>query len=304
MRGRFVTTFFATWVLLVRTAEVAQAQEPPSPPVFLPSTGMNVTGGQDPAAGVWDVRATPASEGSEGGAPQVAVREKECRTYHLPPAGVGRTVQRELRDQLASAAGELVAGEWYYLECRWVDTDEVDFADMWQYNPAEPEAGPSPEVLARQAYDQVPLVVPQPRTSPPADAEQIVGFPTWLWVEPAAWQTFSATAAIPGLSVTVTASPRHVTWDTGDGTTFTCAGAGTPWNPAAGDGQTTDCSHTYQYVSSARPSGRYRVTATVTWSVTWEASTGEAGTLADASRTAAFGLAVGERQAVVSYAPG
>jgi hypothetical protein len=43
------------------------------------------------------------------------------------------------------------------------------------------------------------------------------------------------------------------------------------------------------------------VSATVTWSVAWQASTGEGGTLVDASRTATFGLEVTERQAVVAY---
>ena len=228
------------------------------------------------------------------------VREKICRTYHLPN-GTPLSAERAVRDQLDSASGELVAGQWYYLECRWVDNDEVDFADRWLYDPADPESGPSPEVLARQAYDQVPLVIPEPRTAPPANAEQLVGFPTWLWVEPAVWQTFTASAAIPGLSVTVTATPRHIAWDMGDGTQLTCNGPGTAWNPAGGDGQTTDCEHAYQFVSAEEPDGRYRVSVTVTWSVAWQASTGETGVLPDASRTASFGLAVGERQAIVRY---
>lgn len=212
--------------------------------------------------------------------------------------------ERQTRHQLDAASDSLAEGEWYYLECRWVDNDEIDFADLWQYDPADPESGPSPEALARQAYDQVPLVVPQPRTSPPADAEQLVGFPVWLWIDPAAWQVFNAEAAIPGLSVTVTAMPRQVSWDMGDGTQFTCVGPGTPWDPAGGDGQTTDCEHTYQFVSADEPDGRYRLTATVTWSVAWQASTGESGTLADASRTATLRLDVSERQAVVAYGSG
>jgi hypothetical protein len=281
------------------TAAALQTDEPGSG--YL--TGSSVTGGQEPAAQVWGVEASSGGPSQRAGTPRAPVREKVCRTYHLP-TGTALSAERAVRDQLDSAAGELVEGQWYYLECRWVDTDEVDFADRWLYDPADPESGPSPEVLARQAYDQVPLVIPQPRTAPPADAQQLVGFPTWLWVEPAAWQTFTASAAIPGLSVTVTATPRRIGWDMGDGTRLTCTGPGTPWNPAGGDGQTTDCEHAYQFVSTDRPGGRYQVSATVTWSVTWQASTGETGVLPDASRTATFGLAVSERQAIVTYGDG
>lgn len=286
--------------LIVLPAAVLQADEPRSG--YL--TGSSVTGGQEPGARVWEVEATGGGASSQSEAPQAPVREKDCQTYHLPAATRPLSAGQAVTDQLGSAAGELVEGQWYYLECRWVDSGAIDFADRWMYDPADPESGPSPEVLARQAYDQVPLVIPQPRTAPPADADQVVGFPTWLWVEPAVWQAFTAEAAIPGLSVTVTATPRQVAWDMGDGTRFTCDGPGTPWNPDGGDGQVSDCEHAYQFVSAGEPGGRYRVTVTVTWSVSWQASTGETGTLADASRTAAFGLRVGERQAIVRYGAG
>jgi hypothetical protein len=95
-----------------------------------------------------------------------------------------------------------------------------------------------------------------------------------------------------------------VTWSMGDGATVTCDGPGTPWNPDGGDGQTTDCSHVYQHVSADQASGRYPVSATVTWAVTWSSTTGDGGTLADASRTTTFDLDVTERQAVVTYGTG
>lgn len=228
---------------------------------------------------------------------QGPVRQKVCETYELPARERALSMERPAtRDHLRNTDA-LVPDHWYYLECRWVDTGEVDFADRWQYDPADPTSGPDAETLAEQAYDQVPLAVPQPRTSPPADAEQLVGFPVWLWIDPAAWQPFEAEAAIPGLSVTVTATPRDVTWELGDGTQLTC-GPGTAWDPAAGRGQTTDCQHTYQFV------GDYDVTATVTWSVAWEASNGESGTLADATRTAVVPLTVTQRQAVVGRGGG
>jgi hypothetical protein len=297
---RVVLSGAALLTLASPASDLAGAGTSPQPP----TSGMWVTGGQDPAARVWEVEAAPAGEGRRAGGPVAPVRRKVCETYHLPGETQPLSAERAVRDQLASSAGELVAGQWYYLECRWVDDGQVDFADLWQYNPADPASGPSPEALARQAYDQVPLVIPQPRTAPPATSEQLVGFPIWLWVQPVVWRPFSARAAIPGLAVTVTATPRQVIWDMGDGTRLACDGPGTPWDPQGGDDQATDCEHSYQFVSASEPGGRYRVTVTVVWSVAWRASTGETGTLADASRAAAFGLTVGQRQAVVTYGTG
>jgi hypothetical protein len=180
----------------------------------------------------------------------------------------------------------------------------VQFDSFVYEAPDAAAAGPAPPsaaVVALQASQQVPLVVPRPQTSPPPGSELLVGLPTWLWIDPAAWQPFTATASVPGVSVTVTATPRHVVWQMGNADEVTCTGPGTPWDPAGGDDQRTDCSYTYQWVSAHDPDGVYHASATVIWAVTWAASTGETGTLADASRTAALDLTVTERQAVITY---
>ena len=212
--------------------------------------------------------------------------------------------------ELLGTAGELVDGQWYYRECRRVADSEVDLAGFFQFQAVPQDAGgsgaatastpPSAQLLAQQAYDRVPLPLPQGRTSPPADGEVLVGFPIWLWIDPGVWRSFTAQAAVPGLSVSVTATPSHVTWDMGDGAQVTCTGPGTPWDPADG-GQRSDCTHAYQFVSADQPGERYRVTVTVVWAVTWEASSGESGTLPDATRTSGFPLEVTERQAVISH---
>ena len=199
-------------------------------------------------------------------------------------------------------------GNAYYRECRYADDGRVASYDRFVYQPgtgpapAAAAAAPQPpdvEAIAREVYAEVPLVLPQPHTSPPADAPQLVGFPVWLWVDGAVWQEFEAHAGVSGVTVSVVAHPDHVTWKMGDGTTVTCDGPGTPWGPGAGD--SSDCSHTYQFVSADEPGGRYQSSVTVTWTVTWSASTGQSGELPPASRTSGFSLLVTERQAVIRY---
>jgi hypothetical protein len=81
-----------------------------------------------------------------------------------------------------------------------------------------------------------------------------------------------------------------------------CYGPGTPYDPAVDDdAQRTDCSHVYRDVSTGEPGGVYHASATTTWSLAWQASTGETGTLPDVGRTTTFDLTVTERQAVVTY---
>jgi hypothetical protein len=118
----------------------------------------------------------------------------------------------------------------------------------------------------------------------PAGA-QLVRLPTWLWVDPAGWAPRSATAAVPGVAVTATATPSRVVWSMGDGATVACASAGTPFragtDPAAAS---PDCGHTYRSSSQERPGGVFPVRATVFWTVTWSGA-GQSGHFDDLSTT-------------------
>ncbi|WP_436793884.1 hypothetical protein [Actinospongicola halichondriae] len=185
---------------------------------------------------------------------------------------------------------QLVEEQYYWLTC----TDAAGatvVARLFQYLPGETAI--TPDELARRARDQLAIRYPEPRTSPGFGVDQIVGIETWMWIDAAAWQPVSATASIPGLSVSATATPRQVTWDMGDGTTVVCDGPGMPYDagrPIAD--QSSDCTHVYQRL------GARTASATVVWSVEWESSDGGGGTLADASRTTQFPMTVVERQAV------
>ena len=101
------------------------------------------------------------------------------------------------------------------------------------------------------------------------------------------------------VAATVTATPVEVVWDTGDGTTTTCD-AGTPYDPTRPPAdQRSGCTHVFTRTSAGRPGGTYAVTATVTYEVTWSASTGGAGTLGTLTRSTTIPVRVVEAQALI-----
>jgi hypothetical protein len=158
---------------------------------------------------------------------------------------------------------------------------------------------PGPAALARHAVSR--LVLPQPAVelNPSVSAAQLVGLPTWLWVEPVWWTPHSASAFVPGVTVTATATPTQVRWVMGDGAVVTCSGAGTPYAEAADPAAASpDCGHTYRRSSAAQPGGVYAMSATVTWQVSWSGG-GASGALAPLTSTTQVLVPVAEVQAVI-----
>lgn len=160
------------------------------------------------------------------------------------------------------------SGAWYVYKC-----DEAGVIDALYRAPVwipdtRSGASPSPAQLAEQARRQLLLPSPQIKANP--GVEQLVNLPTWLWLDSASWGARSATAQVPGVSVTAVARPTWVLWSMGDGTLVTCSGQGTPF-PAGGNAgaASPDCGHTYRISSAHQNSQAFPVTATVHWSVTW-----------------------------------
>jgi len=131
----------------------------------------------------------------------------------------------------------------------------------------------------------------------------IVGLPTWMWVEPASWQPLTATAAIPGLSATVTAAPVRTRWDMGDDSDeVICEGPGVPFDFSRDETQQhTDCSHIYQWGSTDQPGGTYTITGFIDWELHWTATNGAGGTLADTSRGTSIDVHAAEIEAQICY---
>ena len=122
-----------------------------------------------------------------------------------------------------------------------------------------------PAVVGQEAVKQLAFGSPSIEMAPPNGNPQLVNVATWLWIDPGAWRTLTATANAGTVTATAAATPAKVVWGMGDGHTVTCDGPGTPYN-ASTPNATSDCSYTW-----TEP-GSYQVTATVYWSVTWTAT--------------------------------
>ncbi len=156
----------------------------------------------------------------------------------------------------------------------------------------------SPEVLARQARAKLSLPEVVITMNPPGD--QLVNLPIWLALDAGSWRVRSATASVPGVSVTATARPMTVAWSMGDGTTKTCDGPGTAWTSGTDPkAASPDCGHVYRRSSAGAAGGAYTVSATVTWEVTW-AGAGQSGTVPGLTTSGQVQTRVQESHAVVS----
>jgi hypothetical protein len=203
--------------------------------------------------------ATPASAGT-GSSSAGSSNEPICTYMPLGPRGT---------KLLGKGGAE--PGEWYIPGCKWPDGYVGDpMPAVWIVGqpPAPPE---SPTYLAQQAVADLPLGSRQIGMSPPPNRPQIVNVSTWLWIV-GTWRGRTATADAGPVAATATAVPDKVVWSMGDGHVVTCYGPGTPYNDnEPSSDQSTSCSYTYASPSSAAPDGRYTVTATIYYRVSWVA---------------------------------
>jgi hypothetical protein len=168
---------------------------------------------------------------------------------------------------------------------------------VWIANGAP--ALPDPQVLAAQAESTLALPNPTLDSSPAVGVPQVVQLPTWVWLPAAQWAAQSATASVPGESITASASPVSVSLSWGDGTTSTCQGPGTPFvagvsNPAA---ESPNCGHTYLVTSAGAPGGQFAVTATLAWAISWSGG-GTSGTFPDLTTSSTVRWSVAQIQAI------
>ncbi len=277
--------------------------------------GAGTGGGQRPGSvpggtgsGAGDTPGKPGS-GTGGGSPDTDPGRWRCsyvRSDYQPPASGGVVAAAFTARPLAApgsapAAAAAPKGAWYVYKCTGKGAADAIYRPP-VFIPDTPAAPgpvlPDPAALARQAYDQLRLPSPGIRLSPAG--RQLVNLPTWLWLDRAGWGAASATAAVPGESVTATAVPTSVTWVLGDGSTVTCHGPGTSYTSSMNaSGGSPDCGHMYLRSSAGQPGAAFAVTATVHWSVTW-AGAGQAGTFAGLTTTATVNVPVAESQALTS----
>ncbi|WP_275560537.1 hypothetical protein [Streptomyces sp. 5-6(2022)] len=196
-------------------------------------------------------------------------------------------------------------GAWYVYKCDAGGTRDAFYRPpVWIPDGPQADDGPpvSPAALAEQARSQLRLPSPKIKASP-AD-EQLVTLPTWLWLERSAWRRVTATASVPGVSVTAVARPTSVDWSMGDGGSKVCHGPGTPYRPSEASKPTSnprksspDCGYTYRSSSAGQPGDAYPVSATVHWSVTWSGAD-QSGSFPGLTTTSTASFRVAESQAV------
>lgn len=189
-------------------------------------------------------------------------------------------------------------GGWFMLLCSPDGKDPDSRGPIWV--PAGADAPPplTPEQVAQIARRQLRPPAPKIMASPAGD--QLVNLPTWMWLDRGSWTAVSATASVPGVSVTAIARPTSVIWSMGDGSSVTCTGAGSPF-PAGSDPKSAspDCGHTYKASSAGRPAEAFPVTATVQWTVSWSGA-GQSGTFPNLSTNASAAFRVAESQGITT----
>ena len=118
------------------------------------------------------------------------------------------------------------------------------------------------------------LVKMIPNTEPvwsPLMPTQYVSWPTYVWLDKAKTTDVKLDVSIPSASATMTAKATKVVFNSGiPSDAVTCAGI---------PSKREDCSYTYWHTSKDEPNRRYRASVSVTWEITWTATTGESGTL-------------------------
>ena len=203
-----------------------------------------------------------------------------------------RYVPVDYRD---SAGQPTKPGGWYMVLCSPDGKDPYSHGPVFLPNGADGVPALSPAQLSQIARKRLQLPTPTIAASPTGD--QLVHLPTWLWLS-SGWAPKSASASVPGVSVTAVATPTSVSWSMGDGETVICTGPGSPFR-AGNDPMSSspDCGYTYRTSSAGQPGQAFPVSAMVHWTVTWSGA-GQGGTFPDMTTTASTALRVAEAPAL------
>jgi hypothetical protein len=137
------------------------------------------------------------------------------------------------------------------------------------------------------------LVKMIPATEPvwsPLMPTQYVSYPTYVWLDKANTADVTLDVRIPSTSATMTARATKVVFNPGIAAdAVTCAGI---------PSKREDCSYTYRRTSKDEQNMRYQASVSVTWAISWTATTGESGTLSSYTATTDLPIAVAKIQIV------
>jgi hypothetical protein len=148
-----------------------------------------------------------------------------------------------------------------------------------------------PSIVVREWWDD--MVKEIPATEPvwsPLMPTQYVSWPTYVWLESAKTADVKLEVHVPSASATMTARATKVVFNPGIAAdAVTCAGI---------PSKREDCSYTYRRTSKDEPNMRYQASLSVTWEITWTATTGESGRLPSYIATTDLPIAVARIQTV------
>ncbi|WP_344627666.1 hypothetical protein [Kitasatospora arboriphila] len=204
-------------------------------------------------------------------------------------------------------------GQWYLLDCGGtlpqgsLGNSPITGAPLWAEIAGGGTSAPAvdPAVLAAEAVSRLELPKPVVRMSPVETARQVVGVPSWLWVEQSSWKPVRSTAEVPGVVVEAVAVPVSSVWDLGDGSRpVECRGPGTPFRPGGDDSAASpDCGHVFARPSAGSEGGVFKAAVTTHWSVTWSGA-GRGGTFPDLVARTELPVRVAEIQSLVKGGSG
>jgi hypothetical protein len=252
--------------------------------------------GNDSGSGGRNSGAGGGSSGCSWNGQRVPCTDPQFGTY----SGGGCYWKAMLPPPMAPPPGgqDPAKGAWGTKTC-YVSPNSDYVTQVYYWNPNPPDA-PTPAQLAQQALAKLHLLGAQIGMAPQTRGSGAVGLPVWMWttVTPQTWGPQSASASGGTVTVTITAKASRIVWDMGDGHSATCGNPGTPYSASYGNTDSPTCGYRYAEPSSTttHPHGRYRITATTFWTVTWSGG-GQSGVLNPTSQ-AQSSIEIGEIQAV------
>jgi hypothetical protein len=163
--------------------------------------------------------------------------------------------------------------------------------------------GPSPRQLALRALAKIRLdgaLIHMAPTTSTKGVGGLVGLPVWMWttVNAHTWGPITSSASSGALTVRIVAKASEIVWTMGDGgKPVVCTQPGDAYAASDGGNASGDCGYTYIKPSYNQTNGRYVITATTTWNVTWQGG-GDGGVITT-TRTSRASVRINEQQVVV-----
>ena len=163
-----------------------------------------------------------------------------------------------------------------------------------------------PGAVAQQLLKRAPFELADAQIAPSPSYHTYINYLNWLWVAESQWHDVSLSLTLSGATVTLTAKPRYVRWDMGNGQSASCVGPGREWVKGMSEDAPTNCSFTYSTMQD--PEGdtwkvSARINYTVGWTCTGNCGGQTSGDLGDVTALAGepTSITVLQRQTVVTH---